>query len=86
MSVPIPMRWRDVPGGVRVVLPTGRIAHVLDRVVGAPGAVVLRNASGQTRGITVDPDATVPVLFDEYELAVASLKARFPNVEFLREL
>lgn len=86
----IPMRWRDVPGGVRVILSSGRVAHVLDRIDGAPGVVGLRNEHGVTSKtgtavIQVDPDATVPVVFAELEAMIASLKVRFPKVEYLRE-
>lgn len=84
----IPTRWRDVPGEVRVRLSTGRIAYVMPRVPGLPHMVVLRigrDTPGGTRAVVVDPDAYADVLFDEFDLAQASLKVRFGAVEFVRE-
>lgn len=82
----MPVRWADVAGGHKVILPSGRIAHVLERVPGAPDLVMLRNDHGDTRPMTVDPGAYVPVIFDEEIDAYASLKAVFPHVEFLRSV
>lgn len=86
MAVIIPMRWADVPGGVRVVLSSGRVAHVLDRIPGMPALVMLRNATGHTRGVQVDPNAVVPMIFDEQETAAAVLRTAFPSIEYLREV
>lgn len=83
MIVPTP--WGLVPGGARVRLSTGRVVYVLDRIPGHPELVMLRNASGSTRPATVDPAALVDVVFDEVAAAVASLRGRFPHVEFIRE-
>jgi hypothetical protein len=82
----IAMRWSEVAGGMRVILSTGRIVHVLDRVPGLPGVAMLRNAHGRTASATVDPGAVVPVVFDEQDVALAHLKTRFTRVEFIREL
>jgi len=80
------MRWSDAPGGVRVILPTGRVVHLLDRVPGLAGLAMLRDARGRTAPLRVDPGATVPVLFEEPEAAVAALKTVFHDVEFIREV
>lgn len=85
----IPTRWRDVPGGVRVRLSTGRVAYVLPRVPGLPGMAMLRidaDRKGGTRAVVVDPDAYADVLFGDFDLALASLRERFPDTEFIREL
>jgi hypothetical protein len=82
----IPMRWCDVGGGMRVILSSGRTVHVLDRVPGLDGLVLLRNGAGRTAPIQVDPQAVVPVVFDQQDAAIAVLKARFGRVEFIREL
>lgn len=80
------MQWGAVRAGQRVILSTGRVAHVLDRVPTLPGFVMLRNAHGRTASINVDPGALVPVLFDELDLAIASLAARFGRVEYLMDV
>ncbi len=44
-----------------------------------PGFVMLRNAHGRTASINVDPGALAPVLFDELDLAIASLAPLRPR-------
>jgi hypothetical protein len=82
----IPMRWCDAPGGVRVILPTGRTVYLLDRSPGLPSLAMLRDGRGRTAALRVDPGAVVPVVFEECEAAVIALKTAFGQVEFLREV
>jgi hypothetical protein len=83
------MRWADVVGGMRVMLPSGRVAHVMDRVPEMPTMVMLRidrDARGGTRPMQIDPNAVVPVVFDNAAAAFGKLKTVFPHVEFIREI
>lgn len=82
----LPVRWHDVRGGMRVILSSGRVVHVCERIEAMPELAMLRNAHGRTAAIRVDPQAVVPVVFDTRDAVVASLRVRFPKVEFIREL
>lgn len=79
----IPVKWRQVTPNFRVVLPTGRIVVCL--WVNS-GVALLRDDRGDTRPLQVDPEAIVPMVVGEAEQAVASLAARFLDVEFVRSL
>jgi hypothetical protein len=81
----IPVRWSQVSPNFRVVLPTARVVWCLWVNVEA-GVALLRDEAGDTRPLTIDPDATVPMVVTEVEQAVASLAARFPDIEFVRSL
>ena len=81
----LPMAWRDVRAHQRVILPTGRVVHVLPRVPGMPEAVGLRAAGGQTRLTRVNPDEIVPVVVERRDMTVAILAAVFPGLEYLGE-
>ncbi|HEX5997291.1 MAG TPA: hypothetical protein VFY84_19295 [Jiangellales bacterium] len=76
------MPWAEVPGGAKVVLSSGRVVRVLERIPGVTHLVNLRNEHGDTRALVVDPGAVVPVIFDEEFAAYASLKTRFGHVEY----
>lgn len=79
----IPVKWSQVRPNFRVVLPTGRVVVCL--WVNA-GVALLRDDDGDTRPLAVDPEADVPMIVGELEQAVASLAARFPDIEFVRSL
>lgn len=76
------VKWRDVPRNYRVALPTG---HVVTCLWVNPDAriALLRRDDGDTRPQAIDPDAEIPMVTAEQELAVASLRERFPDIEFL---
>lgn len=81
----LPVRWHDVRGGMRVILSSGRVVHVCERIEAMPELAMLRNAHGRTAAIRVDPQAVVPVVFDERDAALATLKMAFPKIEYVRE-
>lgn len=84
-------RWGDLRPDLfntRVVLPSGRIVHVISTVALGPDLLVrLRDDTGRTRDINVNPDdfALLPTP-DTEDAVVASLRERFPDVEFLRRI
>jgi len=49
-------------------------------------ALLLDEATGERRPLTIDPDAEIPMVVAEQELALTSLMARFPEVEFVGKL
>lgn len=80
----IPKRWRDVESGERVIDPAGRMFHVFPRVI--PTMVQLRqDRTTQVHTLVVDPNANVPVVFDEHAIAVANLRAHFGQLIPLKE-
>ena len=81
----IPVKWSQVTPQFRVALPTGRVVICL-WVNAEAGVALLRDDAGDTRPLTIDPEATVPMVVAEQELALASLRERFPDVEFMRSL
>lgn len=82
----IPVMWRQVSPRFRVVLPTGRVVMCLWVNPEAGVALLLDEATGDRRPLMIDPDAEIPMVVAEQELALTSLMARFPEVEFVRSL
>lgn len=78
--------WGCVPNGARVVLSTGRVVHVLPRVPGLPGVVGIRTDHGKSAVINVDPSMPVPQLIEQQDVAVATLREAFPDIEYLMEV
>lgn len=79
----IPKRWQDVSTGARVVDPAGQMFHVLPRFL--PTLVQLRDRSGRTHTMAVDPNANVPTMLEPHDVAVANLVQAFPGLEYLGE-
>jgi hypothetical protein len=79
----IPTRWQNVKTGMRVVDPAGQTFHVLPRFL--PTLVQLRDRSGRTHTMAVDPNANVPTMLELHDIAVANLATAFPNLEYLGE-
>lgn len=80
--------YDQCPPNTRIVLTSGRIAHVVSVVpFGSNLLVRLRDATGRTRDITASrTDLALWAPFDIEDLAVASLRERFPDIEFLRSI
>lgn len=76
--------WGEVRNGQRVITPLGYIVHVLPRIDGLPGVVGLRNDMGATRIVDMPPSAPVQVVVEQSDVAVATLAATFPGLEFIR--
>lgn len=79
------VQWGQVPKNFRVALPTGRVVTCL-WVNAEAGVALLRDDSGDTKPLSVDPEADVSMVVDERERAVACLAVRFPDIEFVRSL
>jgi hypothetical protein len=81
----VPVKWRQVTPNFRVVLPTGRVVTCI-WVNPEARTALLCDETGDRRALTVDPDAEVPMVVAELELALASLSQRFGVVELVRSL
>jgi len=82
----IPVKWRQVEPGFRVVLPTGRVVICAWVNPEARVAMLLDSTTSERRPLSIDPDAEIPMVVAEQELAFRSLSERFPDVEFLGSL
>lgn len=82
----IPVRWRQVEPNFRVVLPTGRVVICLWTNAAARVALLLDPELDGRRPLSIDPDAQIPMVVAEQELAIRSLAERFPEVEFVGSL
>lgn len=79
----LPTRWRDVKAPARVIDPAGAVWHVLPGTIPGLPLVTIRNETGQTRMLPVDPDAFVPLLYEPEDVAVTNL-SQFFDLEYLR--
>jgi len=79
----VPRRWRDVTNGMRVIDPAGQMFHVLPRFL--PALVQLRDRSGHTHTMSVDPNVNVPTMLEPHDIAISNLAAAFPGLEYLGE-
>jgi hypothetical protein len=67
---------------MRVIDPAGQIFHVLPCFL--PTLVQIRDRSGHTHALPVNPDANVPVMLEAHDIAVTNLGNAF-TVEYLGE-
>ena len=49
-------------------------------------ALLQDEATGDRRPLQIDPDAEIPMVVAEQELALRSLAERFPDIQFVRSL
>lgn len=82
----IPVKWSQVPRNFRVALPTGRVVVCLWVNPEARTALLYDPDLNDRRPLAIDPEATIPMVVDAQEQAIASLAQRFENIEFVRSL